>query len=48
MTVAYLSSTTPTGLKKVIRWVIERRMLGQYQRARGLLNPPGPPSPAND
>ncbi len=40
--------TTPTGLKKVTRWVIERGMLGQYQRARGLLNPPGPPSPAND
>jgi hypothetical protein len=40
--------TTPTGLKKVTRWVIERGMLGQYQRARGLLYPPGPPSPAND
>jgi hypothetical protein len=26
--------TTPTGLKKVTRWVIERGMLGQYQRAR--------------
>jgi hypothetical protein len=40
--------TTPTGLKKVTRWVIERGMLGQYQRARGLLYLPGPPSPAND
>jgi tubulin alpha len=40
--------TTLTGLKKVTRWVIERGMLGQYQRARGLLYPPGPPSPAND
>ena len=40
--------TTPTCLKKVTRWVIERGMLGQYQRARGLLYPPGPPSPAND
>jgi hypothetical protein len=40
--------TTLTGLKKVTRWVIERRMLGQYQRARGLSYPPGPPSPAND
>jgi hypothetical protein len=26
--------TTPTGLKKVTRWVIEMGMLGQYQRAR--------------
>ncbi len=40
--------TTPTGLKKVTRWVIERGRLGQYQRARGLLYPPGPLSPAND
>jgi hypothetical protein len=40
--------TTPTGLKKVTRWVIKRGMLGQYQRARGLLYPPGPPSPANN
>jgi hypothetical protein len=39
---------TLTGLKKVTRWVIERGMLGQYQRARGLLYPPGPPSQAND
>jgi hypothetical protein len=29
--------TTLTGLKMVTRWVIERGMLGQYQRARGLL-----------
>jgi hypothetical protein len=34
--------TTPIGLKKVTRFVIERGMLGQYQRARGLLYPPGP------
>ncbi len=40
--------TTLTGLKKVTRWVIERGMLGQYKRAKGLLYPPGPPSPAND
>jgi hypothetical protein len=40
--------TTPTGLKKVTRWVIERGMLGQYQRARGLLYPPGPLTPANN
>jgi hypothetical protein len=40
--------TTSTGLKKVTRWVIEKGMLGQYQRARGLLYPPGPPYPAND
>jgi hypothetical protein len=40
--------TTPTGLKKVTRCVIVRGMLGQYQRARGLLYPPGPPSPASD
>jgi hypothetical protein len=39
--------TTLTGLK-VTRWVIERGMLGQYQRARGILYPPGPFSPAND
>ncbi len=39
--------TTPTGLKKVTRWVIERGILGQYQRARGLFHPPWPPSPAN-
>ncbi len=32
--------TTPTGLKKVTRWVIEMGMLGQYQTARGLLYPP--------
>jgi hypothetical protein len=32
-----------TGLKKVTRWVIERGMLGQYQRARGLLYLPEPP-----
>jgi hypothetical protein len=40
--------TTPAGLKKVTRWVIERGILGQYQRARCLLHPPVPPSPAND
>ncbi len=40
--------TTPTGLKKVTRWVFERAMLGKYKRARGLLYPPGPPSTAND
>ncbi len=40
--------TTPTGLKKVTRWVTDRGMLGQYQRARGLFYPPGPPSPANN
>ncbi len=40
--------TTPTGLKKVTRWVIERGMLGQYQRARGFLYPPRPPSQANN
>ncbi len=40
--------TAQTGLKKVTSWVIERGMLGQYQRARGLLYPPGPPFPAND
>jgi hypothetical protein len=40
--------TTLTGLKKVIRWVIERGKLGKYQRARGLLYPPGPLSPAHD
>jgi hypothetical protein len=40
--------TSPTGLKKVTRWVIESGMLGQYQRARGLLYPPGPFSIAND
>jgi hypothetical protein len=28
--------------------VIERGMLCQYQWARGLLYPPGPPSPANN
>jgi hypothetical protein len=39
---------TPAGLKKVTRWVIERGMLGQYQRAKGLLHPPEPYSPAND
>jgi hypothetical protein len=39
---------TPTGLKKVTRWVIERGMLGQYQRARGFFYPPGPFSPAID
>jgi hypothetical protein len=40
--------TIATGLKKVTTWVIERGMLGQYQRARGLFYLPGPPSPAND
>jgi hypothetical protein len=40
--------TTPIGHKNVIRWVIERQMLGQYQRAWGLLNPLGPPSPAKN
>jgi hypothetical protein len=30
---------TPTGCKKVTRWVIEREMLGQYQRTWGLLYP---------
>jgi hypothetical protein len=29
----------------VTRWMIEREMLGQYQRARGLLYPLGPFSP---
>jgi hypothetical protein len=39
--------TTPKCVKKVTRGVIERGILGQYQRARGLLYPPGPPSSAN-
>jgi hypothetical protein len=39
---------TLTGLKKVTIWVIEREMLGQYQKARGLIYPPGPSSPANN
>jgi hypothetical protein len=40
--------TTPTGLQKVTKWVIERGILGQCQWARGFLNPPGPISPANN
>ncbi len=40
--------TTPTGLQKVTKWVIERGILGQYRRARGFLYPPGPSSPANN
>ncbi len=40
--------TTPTDLKKITRLVIERGMLGQYQRARGLLNPHLPTSPSNN
>ncbi len=40
--------TTLTGLKMVTRWVTERVMLSLYQKARGLLNPPEPSSPAND
>ncbi len=39
---------TLTGLKKFTGWVIERGILGQYQRARSLFYPPGPHSPAND
>jgi hypothetical protein len=39
--------TTPTGIQKVTKWVIERGILGQYRRARGFLYPPGPVSPAN-
>jgi hypothetical protein len=39
---------TLTGLKKVTRWVIKRGILGQYQRARGVLYLPVPPSPANN
>ncbi len=37
--------TTPEGLQKVTRWVIQRGILGQYRRARGFLYPPGPSSP---
>jgi hypothetical protein len=37
---------TPTGLKNVTKWLMQRGILGQYQRARGLLYPPGCPSPA--
>jgi hypothetical protein len=33
--------TTPTGLQKVTKWVIQRGILGQYRRARGFLYPPG-------
>jgi hypothetical protein len=40
--------TTPTGLKKVTRWMIKRGMLGQYQRASGLLYLPGPSTLAID
>ncbi len=39
--------TTPTGLQKVTKWVIQRGILGQYRRARGFLYPPVPSSPAN-
>jgi hypothetical protein len=40
--------TTPSGLQKVSKWVIQRGILGQYCRARGFLSPPGPTSPANN
>ncbi len=32
--------STPEGLQKVTRWVIQRGILGQYRRARGFLYPP--------
>ncbi len=35
--------TTLTNLKEVTQCVLIRRMLGQYQRATGLLYPPEPP-----
>jgi hypothetical protein len=40
--------TTPSGLKKVTRWVIKRGLLSQFMRAKGLLYPPELPSPASD
>jgi hypothetical protein len=40
--------TTPTGPKKVNIWVIERRMVGQYQKGRNLLYLPVLLSPANN
>jgi hypothetical protein len=40
--------TTPAGLKKVIRWVIEIGLLGLYQKTRPLLYPLGPSSVTND
>jgi hypothetical protein len=40
--------TIPTGFKTVTRWVTEREMLSQYQRASGQFYPLGPPSSANN
>ncbi len=39
--------TTPKGLQKVTKWVMQRGIQGQYCRARGFLYPPGSSSPAN-
>jgi hypothetical protein len=33
--------TTPTGLQKVTEWVIDRWILGQYQKGQGLPLPTG-------
>jgi hypothetical protein len=40
--------TTLTCLKKATLFVIERKMLDQYQWVRGLFHQPGPLSPANN